>query len=77
MSERLPRLTAKEMIVVLERRGVIRSRVSGSHYIFKNAAGRRATLPMHAGKTLHPKVLLSILLDIEMTPEELRKELGR
>ena len=77
MSERLPRLTAREIIRILERRGFALSRSSGSHHIYKNAAGRRATVPVHAGKTLHPKVLRSILRDMEMTAKELKEELGR
>ncbi len=77
MSERLPRLTAKEIIRVLERRGFVLSRSSGSHHIYKNAEGRRATVPVHAGKILHPKIVQSILRDMEMSAEELKEELGR
>lgn len=72
MSVRLPRLTAKEIIRVLESRGFALVRTSGSHHIYRNATGRRATVPSHAGKILHPKVLQSILRDVDMTPEELR-----
>ena len=75
MSERLPRLTAKEIIRVLEQRGFALIRPSGSHRIYKNPAGKRVTVPVHAGKTLHPKVLQSILRDIEMAPDELRRRL--
>jgi predicted RNA binding protein YcfA (HicA-like mRNA interferase family) len=77
MSERLPRLTARDIIRVLERHGFALSRSSGSHHIYKNAAGRRVTVPVHAGKTLHPKVLMSILRDMEMTADEVRAQLGR
>jgi predicted RNA binding protein YcfA (HicA-like mRNA interferase family) len=77
VSERLPRLTALEIIRILERRGFSLSRSSGSHQIFKNSAGRRVTVPVHAGKTLHPKVLQSILRDMDMTEIELKSELKR
>jgi predicted RNA binding protein YcfA (HicA-like mRNA interferase family) len=77
MSERLPRLTAHEIVRVLERRGFALSRSSGSHHIYKNATGKRVTVPVHAGQTLHPKILQSILRDMDMTPEELKKELER
>jgi predicted RNA binding protein YcfA (HicA-like mRNA interferase family) len=77
MSERPPRLTAKEIIRILERRGFVLSRSSGSHLIYKNAAGKRVTIPAHAGKTLHPKVLQSILRDMDMTMDQLKEELGR
>lgn len=77
MSTRLHRITAKEMIRVLERRGFVLSKSSGSHHIFRNPDGVRATVPIHAGKTLHPKVLQSILRQADMTVEELKVELDR
>ena len=42
---KLPRLTAREIISVLEKVGFSLTRQSGSHMIFKNAAGKRATVP--------------------------------
>ena len=77
MSERLPRLTASEIIRVLEHRGFGLARSSGSHLIYRNPEGRRVTVPAHASKTLHPKVLRNILRDMDLTPEELKAELGR
>jgi len=41
--------------------------------IYKNAAGKRATVPFHAAKVLHPKVLKSILRDAELTVEKLEE----
>ena len=73
---KLPRLTADEVIRVLERVGFFLARQSGSHKIYKNAEGRRVTVPYHRGKTLHPKVLQSILRDADLSVEkfeELRK----
>jgi predicted RNA binding protein YcfA (HicA-like mRNA interferase family) len=49
------------------------ARQSGSHQIYKNAAGKRATVPFHTSKILHPKVLKSILLDADLSPEDLEK----
>jgi predicted RNA binding protein YcfA (HicA-like mRNA interferase family) len=77
MSESLPRLTAREIIHVLEQRGFFLSRSSGSRHIYKNALQKRVTVPVHAGKTLHPKVLISILRDMDMTTNELKEMLGR
>jgi predicted RNA binding protein YcfA (HicA-like mRNA interferase family) len=57
----------------LERTGFALTRQSGSHQIYKNAAGKRVTLPFHASKILHPKVLESILRDAELSPEDLEK----
>jgi predicted RNA binding protein YcfA (HicA-like mRNA interferase family) len=77
MSERLPRITSKEIIRIIERGGFTLSRSSGSHHIYKNAAGRRTTVPVHAGKILHPKVLKSILWEMDMSVEQLIKELAK
>ncbi len=41
--------------------------------IYKNAAGKRVTVPFHASKILHPKVLKSILRDAGMSPQDLEK----
>jgi predicted RNA binding protein YcfA (HicA-like mRNA interferase family) len=70
---KLPRLTAREIAAALERTGFALTRQSGSHRIYKNAAGKRVTLPFHASKILHPKVLKSILRDAELSPEDLEK----
>jgi len=77
LSDRLPRMTSKEVIRILERRGFSLSRSSGSHYIYKNVEGKRVTVPVHAGKTIHMKVLRNILRDMEMTVDELKEEMGR
>ena len=72
MTPKLPRVTAAEAIRALERADFTLSRQSGSHKIYKNAAGRRVTVPYHAGTILHPKVLRSILRDADLTPEQFR-----
>ena len=70
MSEKLPRVTAADAIRVLEKAGFSFSRQSGSHKIYKNKAGRRATVPYHSGKILHPKTLSSILRDADLNVEK-------
>jgi len=66
---KLRRLTAREITAVLERVGFSLTRQSGSHQIFKNAAGKRATVPVHGSRILHPKVLKSIMRDAELSFE--------
>ncbi len=75
MGEKLPRVTASEIIKILEKCGFIMTRQSGSHKIYKNSEGKRATVPFHSGKILHPKVLKSILNEADLTVEELKKYL--
>jgi predicted RNA binding protein YcfA (HicA-like mRNA interferase family) len=70
---RLPRLTAREIIAVLLKVGFVLSRQSGSHQIYKNKDGKRVTVPFHANKILHPKVLKSILRDAGLDEEKLKE----
>jgi predicted RNA binding protein YcfA (HicA-like mRNA interferase family) len=70
VSQRLPRVTAAEVIRVLEKIGFVLSRQSGSHKIYKNTEDRRVTVPFHAGKILNPKLLKSILNDAGLTVEK-------
>jgi predicted RNA binding protein YcfA (HicA-like mRNA interferase family) len=41
--------------------------------IYKNAEGKRATVPFHGTKVLHPKVLKSIMRDAGLSAEDLQK----
>ncbi len=68
---KLPRLTARQIVAVLENAGFSLARQSGSHMIYKNSAGKRVTVPFHAAKILHPKLLKSILRDAEISVERL------
>ena len=70
---KVPRITARQMATVLERLGFSLTRQSGSRQIYWNAADRRATLPFHVAKILHPKVLKSIMRDADLTVEDLEK----
>jgi predicted RNA binding protein YcfA (HicA-like mRNA interferase family) len=60
------------VIRVLERIDFRLARQKGSHAIYKNAEGKRATVPMHSGRTLHPKVLKSILGDTGLSVDEFK-----
>ena len=70
MTDKLPRVSAAEAARVPEKAGFFLSRQSGSHRIYKDADGRRATVPYHSGKELHPKILKNILRDADLTAEE-------
>ncbi len=73
MTRRLPRVTADEAIRALEKAGFSLSRQSGSHRIYRNTEGRRVTIPYHSGKTLHPKVMNSVLKDAGLSADEFRE----
>jgi len=69
---RLPRVTAKEIASALKKLGFSLARHSGSHAIYKNADGLRATIPMHGSTVLHPKIVKTILKDAGLSVGELR-----
>jgi len=77
MSQRLPRVTAGEIIRVLEKAGFALARQSGSHKIYKSSTDKRVTVPYHRGKVLHPKVLANILKDADLSREDLKNLLLR
>jgi len=77
VSQRLPRVTAGEVIRVLEKAGFALARQSGSHKIYKSSTGKRVTVPYHKGKVLHPKVLANILKDADLGREDLKNLLMR
>ena len=71
---RLPVLTARETIRVLERLGFVNTRRSpGSHLRFVHLDGRKTTVPVHPGKTIGRGLLRKILRDIEVTVEEFER----
>ncbi len=71
--EKLPRITAVEVIKVLKRAEFFLVRQSGSHKIFKNRAGKRVTVPYHSGKTIHLKILHYILIDADLSVEKFKE----
>ena len=73
MSQKLPRLTAKQVIRLLKKRGFKLARQSGSHKIYKNPEGKRVTVPYHSNKILHPKLLSAIMRDAELTIDDLKE----
>ncbi len=71
---RLPRLTAPEVIRLIERRGFVLTRTRGSHQIFfKSATSKRVTIPFHRGKVIPPGTLLNILREAGIDRDELER----
>ncbi len=74
MPNRLPRVTAREVVKALERAGWERVRTTGRHQHFKHPEHPGlVTVPAHAGETIFPAILKSILRQAGMTAEEFRK----
>jgi predicted RNA binding protein YcfA (HicA-like mRNA interferase family) len=63
MSPKLPRITGREVLRALRRAGWVEDRQEGSHVVLRHGdrPGRRVTVAVHAGETLKPKTLSSIL----------------
>lgn len=55
---RLPRLTAKQILSILEKRGFKLVRQSGSHKIYRNSEGKRMTVPFHDNKIIDKTIAL-------------------
>jgi len=69
---RLPRVTGKEVMGALMRKGFSLLYVRGSHhYLQPPEGGLLVTVPIHPGRTLKPKTLKTILKQAGLTVEEL------
>ena len=69
---RLPRITGKDTVQALKPAGFETIRTHGSHhYLYHRSKDVLVTVPVHAGRTLAPKTLPSILKQAQLTAEEL------
>ncbi len=69
---RLPRVTGNDALRALRQAGFEQIRVRGSHhYLFHRGKDTLVTVPVHAGRTLAPKTLQSILKQAGITADEL------
>jgi len=68
---RLPRITGSQLVRALRREGFEVVRVKGSHHFLRHGDGRATVVPVHAGETIGPGLLASILSDVGMTRDEL------
>ena len=75
MSEKLPRVTGKQLLAALETLGFEVVRVRGSHHFLRNQSGLTTLVPVHARETIGPGLLGKILRDCELTREQLREAL--
>ncbi len=71
MSPRQPVVNAKQIIKVLEKKGFVFSRQSGSHAVYINPDGLRTTVPIHGKKDLGRSLLRQIMKDANISFDEL------
>ena len=67
---RLPRRTGREVVAALRVAGFETVRVRGSHTFLRHADGRTTVVPVHAGETIGPGLLLQILRDCRLSVPE-------
>jgi predicted RNA binding protein YcfA (HicA-like mRNA interferase family) len=70
---RMPRLTGKKVVSALKGAGFIVVRVNGSHHHLYKPGSNLVTVPVHAGETLSPMLIKSILEQAGLTVEEFMK----
>jgi predicted RNA binding protein YcfA (HicA-like mRNA interferase family) len=68
-----PAVNGKDLISGLRGIGFVVVRVKGSHHFIRHSDGRTTVVPVHAGETLGPGLLASILRDLKITREQLQK----
>jgi predicted RNA binding protein YcfA (HicA-like mRNA interferase family) len=68
-----PAVKGKGLIAALRSVGFVVVRVKGSHHFIRHTDGRATVVPVHAGETLGPGLLASILRDLKLTREQLQK----
>ncbi|MGC9452086.1 MAG: type II toxin-antitoxin system HicA family toxin [Oceanipulchritudo sp.] len=71
MSPKAPRLTGRQLIKLLGKRGFETSRIRGSHHFLKHPDGRATVVPVHRGEIIGPGLLAKILRDTELTIKDL------
>jgi predicted RNA binding protein YcfA (HicA-like mRNA interferase family) len=74
MGERIPKITAAQLVRVVKKLGYQLDRQSGSHAVYYHAVGhQRVVIPIHARVILKPKTLASILEDLGLSIPEFRR----
>jgi predicted RNA binding protein YcfA (HicA-like mRNA interferase family) len=70
---RLPTVTAREMMQFLHHLGFIKTRRHGSHVFFRHSDGRTATVPEHPAEDLGRGITNKILNDAEVSRDDFLK----
>ena len=68
---KLPKLTGRELIKILNLHGFSIARIKGSHHFMRHLDGRCTVVPVHRGETLGSGLLLKILKDTELSKDDI------
>jgi predicted RNA binding protein YcfA (HicA-like mRNA interferase family) len=66
-------IRGKDLVSALRGMGFDVIRVKGSHHFLRHPDGRSTVVPVHAGETIGPGLLASILRDVKLTRDELQR----
>ena len=64
---RYPALTGKDLLLALGKFGFETVRVRGSHHFLKHPDGRKTVIPVHAGESIGPGLMSSILRQVQIS----------
>jgi predicted RNA binding protein YcfA (HicA-like mRNA interferase family) len=70
---RLPVLSGKQLLYVLLQLGFESLRVKDSHHFLRHPDGRTTVVPIHAGETIGPGLLNSILRQAKLSRDDLQR----
>ncbi len=69
----VPSVPGQRVVRALERAGFSVARITGSHYVMRHTDGRGTTVPVHQGRDVAKGTLRNILVDTQLSIEELRQ----
>jgi len=68
---KIPSLTAKKIIKVLQKAGFVKDRQKGSHLILVNPKTKaRTVIPVHQGRTIKKPLVKAIINNAKLSVEE-------
>lgn len=70
---KLPSLSGKVVIKSLSKAGFEVIRIKGSHHFVRHPDGRSTVVPVHAGESIGPGLLLKILADCELSKQDMQR----
>jgi predicted RNA binding protein YcfA (HicA-like mRNA interferase family) len=73
MSDKLPRISGKQMRALLTDAGFEERQAKGSHTFHRHPDGRRTTVAAHGAEALSVTMVSKILRDIGMSHDEYRE----
>ena len=74
MSDKLPIISGKELVALLEKEGFELTRIKGSHHRMKHPDGRITTIPVHKNDAISKGLLRKIIReDLAITVGEFIK----